>query len=135
MSVMKTQVKVSGTELKVRIEKVFTTEELKAALNHMVEILGEEGSAFPCWMEGIIVERLRNAGVDLKKHGGWYRCIAAYAILPKMQEIINLQRKYGNPPDSSEFDDDEITEKWLELIGTAAGIIHEELREEFKDIT
>jgi hypothetical protein len=132
---MKTQVKVSGTELKVRIEKVFTTEELKAALNYMVEILGEEGSAFPCWMEGIIVERLRNAGVDLKKHGGWYRCIAAYAILPKMEEIINLQHKYGNPPDSSEFDDDEITEKWLELIGTAAGIIHEELREEFKDIT
>jgi hypothetical protein len=132
---METHVKVSGTELKVRIEKVFATEELRAALKYMVEILSEEGSAFPCWMEGIIIERLRNAGVDLKKHGGWYRCIAAYAILPKMQEIINLQRKYGNPPGSSEFDDDEITEKWLKLIGQSAGIRFNELYEEFKDVT
>ncbi len=131
---MKTQVEVSGTELKVRIEKVFTTEELKAALKYMVEILNEEGSAFPCWMEGIIVERLRNAGVDLKKHGGWYRCIAAYAILPKMEEIIELERKYGDPPGSGSFDDTEVTEKWLELIGTSAGIIYNELIEEFKDI-
>jgi hypothetical protein len=45
---METHVKVSGTELKVRIEKVFATEELRAALKYMVEILSEEGSAFPC---------------------------------------------------------------------------------------
>jgi len=132
---MENRAKVSGTELKAQIEKVFAMEELSAALKYMVEMLSDEGSAFPCWMEGIIIERLRNAGVDLKKHGGWYRCIAAYAILPKMQEIINLQRKYGNPPGSSKFVDDKITEKWLKLIDQSAGIIFRELYEEFKDIT
>ncbi len=134
MIAMKTHVKVSGTELKVRIEKVFTTPELRAALRHMVELVSDEGSAFPCWMEGVIIERLRNAGVDLKKYGGWYRYIAAYAILPKMEEIIELERKYGNPPGSGSFDDTEVTEKWLELIGTSAGIIYNELMEEFKDL-
>jgi hypothetical protein len=132
---METHVKVSGTELKVRIEKVFTTNELTAAMRYMLKMLREEGSAFPCWMEGVIIERLRNAGVDLKKYGCWRLCIAAYAILPKMQEIINLQRKYGNPPGSSKFDDDEITEKWIKLIGQSAGITYNELYEEFKDIT
>jgi len=126
---MKKHVGVSGTELKAQIEEVFATQELRAALNYMVEMLSEEGSAFPGWMEGIIIERLRNAGVDVKKHGGWYRCIAAYAILPKMQEIINLQRKYGNPPGSSEFDDDKITEMWLKLIRQSAGIRFDELYE------
>jgi len=132
---METHVKVSGTKLKVRIQKVFATEELKAALRHMVKLVSDEGSAFPCWMEGVIIERLRNAGVDIKKNGGWYRCIAAYALLPKMKEIIKLQRKYGNPPGSSEFDNDAIVEKWIRLIGQSAGIRFNELYEEFKDIT
>ncbi len=131
---METQAQVSGIELKARIEKVFTTDELRAALNHMVRMLSEESSALPCWMEGIIIERLRNAGIDLKKYGGWYRYIAAYAILPKMEEIIELERKYGDPPGSGSFDNTEVTEKWLELIGTSAGIIYSELMEEFKDL-
>jgi methionine synthase I (cobalamin-dependent) len=56
MSAMETHVKVGGTDLKDRIEKVFATEELRAALNYMVEMLSEEGSAFPCWMEGVIAD-------------------------------------------------------------------------------
>ncbi len=131
---MEKTVKLSGTKLKAQIEKVFTTEELKAALRYMVKILSDESLAFPCWMEGVIIERLRNAGVDLKKYGGWYRCIAAYALLPKMEEIINLQRKYGNPPGSSEFDDDAIVEKWIRLIGQSAGATFSALYEEFKNI-
>jgi hypothetical protein len=132
---METRVKVSGTELKVRIEKVFATEELRAALNYMGKMLSKESLELPCWMEGIIVERLRNAGVDLKKYGRWYNYVAAYAILPKMEEIIELERKYGDPPGSGEFDDDEITEKWLKLIGQAVNITYLEFEAEFKDIT
>jgi hypothetical protein len=135
MSAMETHVKVSGTELKVRIEKVFVTKELRAALNYMGKMLSEEGLELPCWMEGIIIERLRNAGVDLKKYGRWYNYVAAYAILPKMEEIIELERKYGNPPGSGSFDDTEVTEKWLDLIGQAANIKYLELESEFKDIT
>jgi len=135
MSAMKTHVQVSGTELKVRIEKVFATEELRAALNYMVRMFSTEGLEPPCWMEGIIIERLRNAGVDLKKYGSRYSYIAAYAILPKMEEIIELERKYANPPGSGNFDDDEITEKWLALIEQAANITYLELEDEFKHLT
>jgi len=132
---METHVKVSGTELKVRIEKVFATKELRAALNYMSQMLSVEGLELPCWMEGIIIERLRNAGVDLKKYGRWYSYIAAYAILPKMEEIIELERKYGDPPGSGEFNDAEVTEKWFELINQSANITYLELETEFKDIT
>jgi len=132
---MEKNVKVSGTELKVRIEKVFATKELRAALNYMVKMLSEESLGLPCWMEGIIIERLRNAGVDLKKYGRWYGHIAAYTILPKMEEIIELERKYGDSPGSGEFDHKEVTEKWLELIGQSANITYLDLESEFKSIT
>jgi len=135
MSAMETRVKVSGAELKAQIEKVFTTQELRAALNYMVKMLSEDGAGFPCWMEGIIIERLRNAGVDLKKYGRWYSYIAAYAILPKMEEIIDLERKYAGSLGSGEFNDDEIIEKWVKLIGQSANITYLELETEFKDIT
>ena len=135
MSAMETHLKVSGTELKARIEKVFATEELRAAWLYMAEMLSEDGAGFPDWMEGIIVERIRNAGVDLKKYGRWYAHVAAYALLPKMEAIIELQRKYGNPPGSAEFDDDYITEKWFYLIGQSANITFRNLYDEFKDIT
>jgi hypothetical protein len=132
---MKTHVGISGTELKEQIEKVFSTRELRAALNYMGRILSEENSGFPCWMEGVIMERLRNADVDLKKYGRWHNYIAAYAILPKMEEIIELERKYGNPPGSGEFDDDEITEKWFEIINQSAGITYLNLVIEFENAT
>jgi len=132
---METHVKVSGTELKVRIEKVFATKELRAALNYMAKMLSEESLGLPCWMEGIIIERLRNAGVDLKKYGSWYSYIAAYAILPKMEEIIKLERRRGNPPGSGIFNDIAVAEEWLEIIDQSARITYLDLEAEFKDIT
>jgi hypothetical protein len=132
---MKTHVGISGTELKERIERVFTTKELRAALRYMTKMHSEDGAGYPCWMEGIIIERLRNAGVDLKKYGSWAGYVAAYALLPKMEEIIELEIKYGTPPGSGEFTDDEETEKWLELIGQSSNIAFLELLAEFKDIT
>jgi hypothetical protein len=126
--------KVGETELKVRIEKVFATKELRAALRYMVNMLSRKSSAFPRWMEGIIIERLRNAGVNLKKHG-WYSYVAAYALLPKMEEIIEFELRYGTPPGSGEFNDDETIEEWIKLIGQSAKITYLELEAEFKDIT
>jgi hypothetical protein len=76
---MEMHVQVSGSELKARIEKAFTTKEMHPAIDLLEELLKNDIIELPWWIDGIIVERLRNAGVDIKKNGGWYRCIAAYA--------------------------------------------------------
>jgi hypothetical protein len=132
---MKKYSKISGTELKVQIEKVFATQELRAARNYTANMLSRDDAQFPCGMEGIIIERIRNAGVDLKKHGYWYDHVAAYALLPQMEKIIMLERKYGNPPGSGKFDDEKIKEKWFNLIDQSLSITYLELNAEFKDIT
>ncbi len=32
-----------------------------------------------------------SAGVAVSQHGGWYRCIAAYLLLPKLDELLHVK--------------------------------------------
>jgi hypothetical protein len=84
-------------------------------------------------MEGIIIERLRNAGVSIKKNGGWYRCIAAYTILPKMEEFIELERQYTRDPESGAFENINAEEQWIELINESISITFSTIEDELKN--
>ncbi|RMF99541.1 MAG: hypothetical protein D6735_15170 [Acidobacteria bacterium] len=126
-------VKVSGTELKVRIEKALTTKELNYAIKYLSEILSHEGLELPCWMEGVIIERLRNAGVSIKKNGDWYRCIAAYTILPKMEEFIEFERRYTRAPECGAFEDINVEDQWIKLVNETISITFNAIEDELKN--
>jgi hypothetical protein len=88
---MMTQVQVSGTELKVRIEKALTEKSLKKLITNLEKELSGEHSFLPYEVEAQIRELIREAGVPVGQHGGWYRCIAAYLLLPKLDELLAVK--------------------------------------------
>jgi hypothetical protein len=87
----------------------------------------------PCWMEGIIIERLRNAGLDIKKNGGWYRCIAAYALLLKMNEIIDFEHQYTRFGENNTFEDENLLEQWFEIVNEAVSITVNPIYADFEE--
>jgi hypothetical protein len=89
---MMTQVQVSGTELKVRIEKALTEKSLKKLITNLEKELNGEHSFLPHEVETRIREVLVEAGVAVSQHGGWYRCIAAYLLLPKLDDLLAVKR-------------------------------------------
>ena len=119
---METHVQVRGTEIKARLEKAFTTKEMHPAIDLLEELLKDNIMELPCWMEGIIIERLRNAGVGIKRNGGWYRCIAAYALLPKMNEIIDFELQHKRILEHNTFEDENLLEQWFEIVNEAVSI-------------
>jgi len=88
---MTTQAQVSGTELKVRIEKALTEKSLKKLITNLEKELNGEHSFLPHEVETRIREVLVEAGVAVSQHGGWYRCIAAYLILPRLDELLAVK--------------------------------------------
>jgi len=88
---MTTHVQVSGTELKVRIEKALTEKSLKKLITNLGKELDGEHSFLPHHVEAQIREAIVNAGVAVSQHGGWYRCIAAYLLLPKLDELLQVK--------------------------------------------
>jgi hypothetical protein len=88
---MTTHVKVSGTELKVRIEKALTEKSLKKLITNLAKELDGEHSFLPHDVEAQIRREIANAGVSVSQHGGWYRCIAAYLLLPKLDELLAVK--------------------------------------------
>ena len=88
---MTTHVQVSGTELKVRIEKALTEKGLKKLITNLEKELDGEHSFLPHHVEAQIREAIVNAGVAVSQHGGWYRCIAAYLLLPKLDELLQVK--------------------------------------------
>jgi ABC-type Na+ efflux pump permease subunit len=91
MSGMMTQAQVSGTELKVRIEKALTERSLKKLITNLEKELNGEHSFLPHEVEVRIREEIAKAGVAVSQHGGWYRCIAAYLLLPKLDELLAVK--------------------------------------------
>jgi len=91
MSGMTTQAQVSGTELKVRIEKALTEKSLKKLITNLEKELNGEHSFLPHEVEMQIREEIAKAGVSVSQHGGWYRCIAAYLILPKLDDLLAVK--------------------------------------------
>jgi len=88
---METHVKVSGTELKVRIEKALTEKGLKKLITNLEKDLDGEHSFLPHDVETQIRREITSAGVAVSQHGGWYRCIAAYLILPNLDELLAVK--------------------------------------------
>jgi len=84
---MTTQAQVSGTELKVRLEKALNERSLKKLITNLEKELNGEHSFLTHEVETRIREVLVEAGVAVSQHGGWYRCIAAYLLLPKLDEL------------------------------------------------
>jgi hypothetical protein len=88
---MTTQAQVSGTELKVRIEKALTEKSLKKLITNLEKELDGEHSFLPHDVETQIRREIASAGVAVSQHGGWYRCIAAYLLLPKLDELLAVK--------------------------------------------
>ena len=88
---MTTQAQVSGTELKVRIEKALTEKGLKKLITNLEKELNGEHSFLPQDVETQIRREIANAGVAVSQHGGWYRCIAAYLLLPKLDDLLQVK--------------------------------------------
>ena len=88
---MTTQAKVSGTELKVRIEKALTEKGLKKLITNLEKELNGEHSFLPHEVETQIRREIASAGVAVSQHGGWYRCIAAYLLLPRLEELLAIK--------------------------------------------
>jgi hypothetical protein len=88
---METHVQVSGTELKVRIEKALTEKSLKKLITNLEKELDGEHSFLPHDVEVQIRSAIVSAGVAVSQCGGWYRCIAAYLLLPKLDELLAVK--------------------------------------------
>jgi hypothetical protein len=88
---METQAQVSGTELKVRIEKALNEKGLKKLITNLEKELDGEHSFLPHDVETQIRREIASAGVAVSQHGGWYRCIAAYLLLPKLDELLQVK--------------------------------------------
>jgi len=88
---MPTQAQVSGTELKVRIEKALTEKSLKKLITSLEKELNGEHSFLPHDVEAQIRREIASAGVAVSQHGGWYRCIAAYLLLPRLEELLAVK--------------------------------------------
>jgi len=92
---MMTQAQVSGTELKVRIEKALTEKGLKKLITNLEKELNGEHSFLPHEVETQIRREITSAGIAVSQYGGWYRCIAAYLILPKLDELLQVKSMGG----------------------------------------
>ena len=88
---MTTQAQVSGTELKVRIEKALTEKSLKKLITNLEKELDGEHSFLPHDVETQIRREITSAGVAVSQHGGWYRCIAAYLLLPRIEGLLAIK--------------------------------------------
>jgi hypothetical protein len=92
---MMTQAQIGGTELKVRIEKALTEKSLKKLITNLEKELNGENSFLPQDVEAQIRREIANAGVAVSQHGGWYRCIAAYLLLPRLEELLQVKSMVG----------------------------------------
>jgi len=92
---METHVQVSGTELKVRIEKALTEKGLKKLITNLEKELNGEHSFLTHEVESQIRSEIGSAGAAVSQHGGWYRCIAAYLLLPKLEELLQVKSMGG----------------------------------------
>jgi len=90
-----TQAQVSGTELKVRVEKALNEKSLKKLVTNLEKELDGEHSFLPHEVETQIRREIASAGVAVSQHGGWYRCIAAYLILPRLEELLQVKSTGG----------------------------------------
>jgi hypothetical protein len=115
-------VQIMEAELKAQIEQALNTKEMQPAIDLLEELFRHEIMGLPWWIDGVIIERLRSAGVDINRNGGWYRCIAAYLLMPKMTEIVEFERKYTKNGEDDILEDENLIEQWFEMVKDSISI-------------
>jgi hypothetical protein len=119
---MERHVQVIGAELKVQIEQALNTKEMQPATDLLEELFRHEIMELPWGIDRIIIERLRSTGIDIKGNGDWYRCIAAYLLVPKMTEIVEFERKYNKNGEDNISEDENLVEQWFEIVKDSVSI-------------
>ena len=65
-------------------------------ITKLAKELDGEHSFLPHDVEAQIREAIVSAGVAVSQHGGWYRCIAAYLLLPKLDDLRQVKSTAGD---------------------------------------
>ena len=81
---------VKGDKLKCLLEEVLSKKELEKIISNLEKDLIKINIAISREAEYYIRDAIINAGIDVEKHGGWYRCLAAYLILPRINVLTIL---------------------------------------------
>jgi hypothetical protein len=81
---------VKGNKLKALIEETINDEKLKKLISKIEKDFREKQLFIPREAEEYIRDDIVNAGIDIEKYGGWYRCLAAYLILPRINVLTIL---------------------------------------------
>jgi hypothetical protein len=91
---------VKGDKLKCLLEEVLSKKELEKVILNLEKDLIKTNIAISPEAEHYIRDAIINAGIDIEKHGGWHRCLAAYLILPR----INVLTILADAKQSAEID-------------------------------
>jgi len=81
---------VKGDKLKFLLEEVLSKKELEKIISNLEKDLIKINIAISREAEYYIRDAITNAGIDIEKHGGLYRCLAAYLILPRINVLTIL---------------------------------------------
>ena len=81
---------VKGDKLKFLLEEVLSKKELEKIISNLEKDLIKINIAISREAEYYIRDAIINAGIDIEKHGGLYRCLAAYLILPRINVLTIL---------------------------------------------
>jgi hypothetical protein len=81
---------VKGDKLKFLLEEVLGKKELEKIISNLEKELIKINIAISREAEYYIRDAIINAGIDIEKHGGLYRCLAAYLILPRINVLTIL---------------------------------------------
>jgi len=81
---------VKGDKLKCLLEEVISKKELEKIISNLEKDLIKINIAISREAEYYIRDDIINAGIDIEKYGGWYRCLAAYLILPRINVLTIL---------------------------------------------
>jgi len=88
---------VKGDKLKFLLEEVLSKKELEKIISKLEKDLIKINIAISREAEYYIRDAIINAGIDIEKHGGWYRCLAAYLILPRINVLAILSDAKKEP--------------------------------------
>ncbi len=74
----------------------------------------------------------QNAGIDIKRNGGWHRCIAAYTLLPKINELVEFENQYAITDEQNTTDEESLREQLFEIVNSAVSTTINFIRSEFE---
>jgi hypothetical protein len=64
---------------------------MKKLITNLEKELNGEHSFLPQEVEAQIRKEIANAGVAVSQYGGWYRCIAVYLLLSRLDDLLAVK--------------------------------------------